>query len=445
MEIYHKLETIDGIKQTVIYVKYPDEYEFSLDFDSMKQKVSNVADKIREYALKNIGNISDNTVLLILNGVVVGTLLLTQLTNPTPDKALSPRSEIATTIQNPVKTDETKKINETEKIKETEKTESLKNVIPIENTNIEKQANSKPQLITPKVVVKQNIPPVVINTKPIIKPTPQPSKPIIDQGKIINLKLATGKVIQIGLEEYVIGVVGSEMPAEFSNEALKAQAVAARTFALKKTSNGGIITATTADQVYKTNNELKQMWKNSYNTYYTKVKNSVNATKGVCALYNNKYIDALYFSTSNGKTEDSKNVWGNSLPYLKSVESPFDVGVRGFKETKSISMDTISKKLGVNLNSISQIKINSKTEGNRVKNITVCGKSFTGVQIRSRLGLRSADFDIAVNGNNIVFTTKGYGHGVGMSQYGANLMAKSGSNYTQILKHYYSGITISKI
>ena len=108
-------------------------------------------------------------------------------------------------------------------------------------------------------------------------------------------------------------------------------------------------------------------------------------------------------------------------------------------------MSTISSKLGVNLTSVSEISINSKTVGDRVANVTFCGKSFTGVQVRTLLGLRSADFEVSQNGNNIVFTTKGYGHGVGMSQYGANEMAKSGYSYSQILKHYYTGVSLTTI
>lgn len=432
MEITHKIEMIDGIEQIVMYVRYPDEYEFSLDFDSMKKKVSSVADKIREYALKNIGKVNDNTVLLIMNGVVVGTLLLSQLATPNLHDTLPPRSEIATTIS-----DENSNIDKKAESIAKEETivAPLQEVTEVKNTTTQKPTNTQPTVTKPNNNNTSNG-----NNNATTTP---PSTPVYN-GPVINLKLSSGKIIKIGLEDYVIGVVGSEMPAEFNAEALKAQAVAARTYALKRTSTGASLTATTADQVYKTDAELKSMWGNTFNTYYTKVKNAVNATKGEVALYNGQYIDALYYSTSNGRTEDSYNVWGFSYPYLKSVESPWDVGVRGYEQTKTVAMSTISQKFGVNLTSISQIKINSKTAGNRVESITICGKEFTGVKIRSVLGLRSADFDISVSGNSIVFTTRGYGHGVGMSQYGANGMAKAGSNYTQILKHYYPGITIAK-
>ena len=185
------------------------------------------------------------------------------------------------------------------------------------------------------------------------------------------------------------------------------------------------------------------MWGNSYNAYYDKVKNAVYSTKGQYLTYNGKYIDALYFSTSNGRTENAENVWSTAYPYLVSVESPWDVGIPSYSGSKSIPMSTIAEKLNVPLTSSSQIKILERTVGNRVKTISICDKKYTGVEIRTIFGLKSADFDISTSGNNIVFTTRGYGHGVGMSQYGANLMAKAGYSYRDILKHYYTGVAIN--
>ena len=265
-----------------------------------------------------------------------------------------------------------------------------------------------------------------------------------NQGRTISLRLNNGNVVSIALEDYVIGVVGAEMPALFNSEALKAQAVCARTFALKKASSGATLTATTADQVYKTNEELKAMWGSSYNTYYNKVKNAVFATSGEVITYNGSYIDAVYFSTSNGRTEDSVYVWNYSAPYLKSVDSKWDIGTKFFDATKTISKEELSNKLGVTVTSVSDIVINSKTTGDRVNGVTISGKEFTGVKMRTLLGLRSADFTVSESGDNIIFKTKGWGHGVGMSQYGANGMANAGYSYSQILKHYYTGIAITK-
>ena len=272
--------------------------------------------------------------------------------------------------------------------------------------------------------------------------TPTQSKPTSNE-KMINVKLASGQIISVGLEEYVIGVVGAEMPAEFQTEALKAQAVASRTYALKRTASGGALSASTSDQTFCTIDQLKAQWGGSFDKYYNKVKSAVNATKGQTLKYNGSYIEALFFSTSNGRTEDSVNVWGNSYAYLKSVDSPWDTNASSFSKEKTISMSEISSKLGVNITSVSQINITGRTVGNRVSNVNICGKDYTGVKLRQLLGLRSADFEVYQSGNSIVFTTKGYGHGVGMSQYGANGMAKAGYSYTQILKHYYTGVTIS--
>lgn len=320
-----------------------------------------------------------------------------------------------------------------------------------QNANITNKPNNstittqKPNNNNIKPTVPPTTPPPTTPTTPTTPqpPTTPPTTPTI-QGKMINLKLNNGSVIQISLEDYIIGVVGAEMPASFQTEALKAQAVAARTYALSRTKNGETLTATTSHQVYKTNEQLKATWGSSFSTYYNKIKSAVEATKGEYISYNGNYIDAVYFSTSNGKTEDAVNVWGESKPYLKSVDSPWDTKVSSFSSSKTLSMSTISNKLGVNLTSASQIIINSKTIGNRVKSVTICGKEFTGVQIRTLLGLRSADFTITQSGQNIVFSTKGFGHGVGMSQYGANEMAKSGKSYRQILTHYYTGVQITK-
>ena len=161
-------------------------------------------------------------------------------------------------------------------------------------------------------------------------------------------------------------------------------------------------------------------------------------------MYNGKYIDALYFSTSNGRTEDPIYVWNYSAPYLKSVDCKWDIGTKFFNATKTIPISELNQKLGVNINSVNDIQIKSQTTGGRVNSIVIGGKEFTGTNVRMLLGLRSSDFTVSESGSNIVFTTKGWGHGVGMSQYGANEMAKAGYNYSQILKHYYTGITIVK-
>ena len=177
------------------------------------------------------------------------------------------------------------------------------------------------------------------------------------------------------------------------------------------------------------------MWNANYEKYYNKVKNAVLSTKSKCVTYNGELIDAVYHSTSNGYTQDAVFVWGNSVPYLKTVTSPWDTSASTFIRNTDISFNELSSKLGFDF----------KDESGRVSKVKVGDKEFTGVELRNVIGLRSADFDVTRNSSSITFTTRGYGHGVGMSQYGANGMANSGYTYEQILKYYYSGVEITNI
>lgn len=265
------------------------------------------------------------------------------------------------------------------------------------------------------------------------------------EDKVIMLRRTNGEVVQLNLEEYLIGVVAAEMPASFNIEALKAQAVVARTYTLKLIESGRVITDDVSTQVYKNNSELQSMWGSSYNIYYNKIKNAVTSTNKMCLKYNGVLIDAVYHSTSNGYTEDSVNVWGNNIPYLKSVTSPWDTSASSFLRSQTIDFEKITDVLGTDFNDSSSIEIISRDDSNRISKIKFNENVYSGVEIRNKLGLRSADFDFDITGEGVVFTTRGYGHGVGMSQYGANAMAKAGYSYEQILKHYYSGVEIVKL
>ena len=250
-----------------------------------------------------------------------------------------------------------------------------------------------------------------------------------------------GTIIHLPLEEYLIGVVGAEMPASFPIEALKAQAVVARTYALKKIQEAKKLTDTVSTQSYKDNNELKSLWASSYETYYQKVKMAVEATKGLVLYYQEGLIDAVYHSTSNGKTEDSVYVWGSEIPYLKSVDSSWDKTSSSYFKQISKDFFVVLQLLGVKEEG-ANIEVLSKDISGRVLKVKVGSKTFSGVEFRSLLGLRSTDFDLSIENNKLVITTRGYGHGVGMSQYGASGMAKEGYQYDEILKHYYTGISI---
>lgn len=280
------------------------------------------------------------------------------------------------------------------------------------------------------------------------KPNTSTQKPSTNTQKptnqtIVTIYRSSGKVEKIELEEYLIGVVGAEMPASFNSEALKAQAILARTYALKAIQTNKKLTDTVSTQTYKDNTQLKQMWGSSYTSYYNKIKSAVDATKGLTVKYNGGYIEALYFSTSNGYTENAENVFTNAFPYLQTVESPWDKNVSSYLKTVTLNYQDVLKKLGVR-DTKATIEIISRNKSNRVQKVKVGNKEYTGVEFRMTLGLRSADFDLEKDGNHLKVTTRGYGHGVGMSQYGANEMAKKGNTYQQIIKHYYKGVTISK-
>ena len=253
-------------------------------------------------------------------------------------------------------------------------------------------------------------------------------------------------IYEMNIEEYLIGVVGCEMPALFEEEALKAGTVAARTYLLNKLENNEnyIISSTTNDQCYSDENELKEKWGDNYSKYRSKIEKAVNETKGEYMTYNGEIIKAFYFSTKNGKTENVQNVFGEKLDYLVSVDSNYDKNTTQFNKTIEITKSDFLKKL--NLSESKEIKITNitKNETNRIDEITINDHKFKGTEIRALLNLRSTDFEITINEDKIKITTKGYGHGVGMSQYGANELAKIGYNYEEILKHYYTGIELIK-
>lgn len=247
------------------------------------------------------------------------------------------------------------------------------------------------------------------------------------------------------LENYVIGVVAAEMPATFSIEALKAQAVAARTFAYKKIINNKLNfdnLEIDKGQAYITNEEMKKNWGSKYNEYYKKISSAVLSTKEEIITYNDEAINAYYFSLSNGKTENSSSVFGEQK-YLVSVDSPWDKDNSSYNKSVSISLDDFKNKLSIN----EDIKINDikRSNTNHVEKITINNKEYDGVQFRKLLNLRSTDFEIILNNDQVTINTKGYGHGVGMSQYGANSMALNGKTYEQIIKYYYKDVKISKI
>ena len=263
----------------------------------------------------------------------------------------------------------------------------------------------------------------------------------------VRVKRSNGNIESIPLEEYVVGVVAGEMPVSFELEALKAQSVASRSYVMRRLGGNGNydVTDTVSNQVYLDDNELKEKWKDKYSQYISKVRQAVNETSMECLEYNGEIIDAMFFSTSNGYTEDSGNFFSKSLPYLKSVESSWDQEVSSvFQDSKSISLQEFYEKLGLSYQITLKVTDIARTNSHRVKSLKINGKEFSGKDVYYKLGLRSSDFEIEQVGSNVIFHTKGYGHGVGMSQYGALGMAKKGYSYQEILMHYYVGTTLVK-
>src|SRR5574344_1602215 len=261
------------------------------------------------------------------------------------------------------------------------------------------------------------------------------------ESEIIVKLTKDGEYLTLNLDDYLIGVVGAEMPASFNLEALKAQAVASRTYALYNKNDN--ITTSTSEQAYLTNKELKTKWLDQYDDYYNKIKTSITSTENLVIKYNNNLIKSYYYAMSNGKTEKSMAVFNEDFPYLNEVDSSFDEQMNNFLVTKNINQSDFCSALNIDCNSINITNI-VYDDTKRVQSISINNQEFSGIQIRKLLNLRSTDFAITLNDNQISITTKGYGHGVGMSQYGANYLANNGKNYEEILKYYYQNVEITK-
>ena len=262
----------------------------------------------------------------------------------------------------------------------------------------------------------------------------------------------TSKKIQnLPLDSYLIGVVAAEMPADFEKEALKAQALTARTYIVNQLiqnnrlglPDGADVSDSEMHQVFKNDQELKALWGSDYDWKMKKITEAVQETSGQILTYEGDPITATFFSTSNGYTENSEDYWKAAYPYLKSVSSPWDTKSPKFHNKVVMSVAEFEQKLGVNVSDSSQIgTIIERTSGKRVGVVEIGGKTLTGKEIREKLNLMSSDFEWERQGDQIAITTKGYGHGVGMSQYGANGMAREGKDYQDIVKYYYKGVAI---
>lgn len=474
-----------------IYVTVEDIYEFGKE-NLGKGENTDFLTKLREYITNNLESMKKAAAIIVINGVVIGSLTIAAIY---PNKQENVQNNNIAQVQVyeenvKDKTNENDEQNKQEEVKKEEPTikDTSQKVEPKkENTKTNVSTTKKPttskkdttttnkkntsnkvttttanKLSTSTTTTKNSSKPTNITSKPNTSTstssnatsntttTPKPSTntnqaaTTVTSGRTIKFNNG-GVVSNIDLEEYVIGVVAAEMPASFHSEALKAQAVVARTYAMKKASKGITLINSTSHQVYNSIEQMKAKWGSSYSTYYNKIKKAVNDTKGKVLKYNGEYIEALYFSMSNGKTELPTYVWSTNYPYLQVVSSSWDENISAAKYTITMSYSKFSDKLGITVNEDSEIKVLSRTAGDRVNEISISGKTFSGVKVRSLLGLRSADFEIIKTSSGVKITTKGFGHGVGMSQYGANGAAKEGYTYKQILNHYYSGASLVSI
>ena len=266
----------------------------------------------------------------------------------------------------------------------------------------------------------------------------------------VRIKRENGEIDIVPFEEYIIGVLAGEMPAKFELEALKAQAVAARSYVLKKIAQNKTeeydILDTVMNQVYLDEEQMKNKWQDNYEEYFNKLKQAVLETKGEYLTYNGEVIQAFFFSTSTGKTENVEEVFQEALPYLRSVDSSWDSEISPvFSEVNTFKLSEFYQRLNLNYSENLDIDVLETTSTGRIKKIKINGQEFSGTDISQKLNLRSNFFTIIKSGEYVTITTKGYGHGVGMSQYGAQGMAKAGYKYDEILKHYYQGVEISKM
>lgn len=267
---------------------------------------------------------------------------------------------------------------------------------------------------------------------------------------IIPILTEDGMVENIELEEYLTGVVLAEMPASFEVEALKAQAVVARTYTLRayngkeKHDEASVCTNSSCCQAYRS--EGNYLAEGGNLEAVDKVREAVEDTNGLVLTYQGELIEATYFSCSGGSTEDALAVWGTDVPYLQAVSSPGEEDAAYYTDSISFTRMEIEDALQVELREdlASWFGDVSYTSGGGVETMVVGGKTFEGTELRQLLGLRSTAFTVTQEGDTVTFHTRGFGHRVGMSQYGADAMAASGSSFEEILQHYYQGTVLGR-
>ena len=271
----------------------------------------------------------------------------------------------------------------------------------------------------------------------------------------------TGKIEEVPLDTYLLSVVSAEMPANFEQEALNAQALVARTYTIYSIvhNKGKHIEADICDdsgccQAWISKEDRLARWDEAErDNNWRKIEVAVNTTAGKIITYNGEVIDAFFHSNSGGTTEAPVNVWGGTnYPYLQPVETVGEDAYSQYSSEVVLTKDELKTKIlakhsdfTIDYSQTNCIQILEHTESGRIKTIKIGNLNLSGVEVRTLIGLKSANFEVSIEENNIKFTVKGYGHGVGMSQTGADSMAKQGSNYEEIVKHFYTGVEITEM
>lgn len=316
--------------------------------------------------------------------------------------------------------------------------------------------------ITPKAETEE----VVSNIENVTQEQPEPEVETItyDYQKYQTIKLlhsGSGQIEELPIDEYLYGVVSSEMPANFEIEALKAQSIVARTYTIYQIMNNSgkhpgadICDNSSCCQAWISKDERLSKWApEEAESNWNKIVDAINSTSGKIITYQNKPINAFFHSNSGGKTESSLNIWGGiDYPYLKSVETAGEEGYTQYSSEAKFTKEELLNKLKekyedceIDYSQENCIQILEYTTSGRVKTIKFGNKEIAGTEARTILGLRSTNFTLTISGDEIIFSVIGYGHGVGMSQTGADALAKSGSNCEEIIKHFYTDVEIVEV
>lgn len=290
-----------------------------------------------------------------------------------------------------------------------------------------------------------------------IRPEPKPR--VADEVRVYLH--GEDRIVTLSMEEYLAGVVAAEMPADFPPEALKAQAVCARTYIVKRMTGGGTVNnphpgADICDdprhgQAWLSRDQLKARWGMlEYYRHYYKIRKAVEETRGVVITYKGQLIDPVYHSSCGGRTESAADVWQVDAPYLRSVECPYDRDPHP-NERKTYTLAEVDAALGTDLRVLPTVSgrppihVLETTGTGRPKVLAVGGRRIAATVVRDRLDLRSTNFEIEYANGELTFITRGYGHGVGLCQYGAAGLAEHGRDYRTILRHYYQGVELAKL